>query len=132
MDSVNVTTLQQAYSDVARGDVEAVAELLDQSVSWKVMGEPSSFAPFGEYTGQDGARDYLAKLGETLNITSIKPYQFVVEGDTVVVLGKTDGVMRATGKAVEVDWAHVFTFRDGKVIDYKEFVDTARILNAAH
>lgn len=129
----NVSILRQAYSDVATGDVDKVFALLAEDISWKVMGEPSAIPPFGEWQGPIGALDYFSKLSDTLEIIEITPQQFVIDGRTVVVLGRTTGVMRATRKPIDVDWAHVVTFdENGKISAYKEFLDTARILKAAH
>ena len=37
---------------------------------------------------------------------------------------------RSTGKVIDVDWAHVFKTRNGKVVAFQEFFDTAAVLAA--
>ncbi len=43
----------------------------------------------------------------------------------MVVLGHERMLARATGRIVEASWAQVWTFRDGVVIRYREYTDSA-------
>jgi len=59
----------------------------------------------------------------------------LAQGDQVVVLGEDAACVRATGKVLEGEWAHVFTLRNGKVARFHEYLDTAELvaeLRAAH
>ena len=38
--------------------------------------------------------------------------------------------MRKTGRSVASDWVHIFTVRDGKVVAFREFTDTAQFAEA--
>jgi len=53
------------------------------------------------------------------------PHDFVSEGDTVVALGDYSGTFKATGKSFTAPFAHVWTFRDGKVVSFQQHTDTA-------
>jgi ketosteroid isomerase-like protein len=55
------------------------------------------------------------------------PTRFVAEDDTVVATGTHSWKHRATGKPAEVQLAHVWTFRDGKVISMQQHVDTLKV-----
>ena len=56
--------------------------------------------------------------------------EFVVEGDRVAVMGRCAWRHRGTGKAVASPMAQFWRFRDGKVIEFFEFYDTAKAMAA--
>ena len=131
MDSVNVSIVRQAYEDYRHGNLGKIKAALADDVSWRVVGEQNSFAPFGEWRTPDGALDYFDRLAKMLDTERLELEEFVAEGDTVIVTGRTFGVIKASRKKVEVEWIHVFKLKDGKITSYREFLDTARLLAAA-
>ncbi len=131
MDSVNVSIIRQAYTDYKDKQVDKLAAVLTDDVSWRVIGERNSFAPFGDWKSPSGALEYFDRLGEALDTQEFRPEQYVSDGDTVVVTGRTLGTMKASRKPIEVEWVHVFKLKDGKISEYREFLDTARVLDAA-
>ena len=47
-------------------------------------------------------------------------------GDTVVIEGRYKGKARKTGKAFDAQFAHVWQFRDRKVLRFQQYTDTAQ------
>lgn len=47
------------------------------------------------------------------------------ENDKVVALGYEHLEVKADGRSYRSTWAHVYTLRNGKVVKFEEFVDTA-------
>lgn len=105
-------------------------DTLTEDVQWNVVGPPETFPLFGERSGRDGAIEYFRQLADVLQVTQISPSRFLVDGDTVVVTGHSDGVMRKTGETVRSKWVHVFTVRGGQIASYEEFVDPAVVFKA--
>jgi ketosteroid isomerase-like protein len=62
---------------------------------------------------------------EALEFQVFQPDEFIVDGDTVVVLGHERCLVRATGCVVEANWAQIFTLRDGLIRKFREYSDTA-------
>jgi ketosteroid isomerase-like protein len=60
-----------------------------------------------------------------LEFSEFAPREMIEQGETVVVLGTLAGRAKQTGKAVKNEWAHVFKFRQGKVVFFQEYIDTA-------
>jgi ketosteroid isomerase-like protein len=48
----------------------------------------------------------------------------------VIVLGRYAARVKSTGRTAESQWAHAFTFRDGKVASWYEYYDTAKYAQA--
>ena len=63
-------------------------------------------------------------IGDEFTVT---PTRFVAEDDTVVATGTYSWKHRSTGKPAVVQMAHVWTFRDGKVISMQQHVDTLKV-----
>lgn len=56
----------------------------------------------------------------------------VAQGDAVVVTGREQGRYRPTGRAYDVHWVQLFTFRQGKLKQFREIVDSAPLVAAAN
>ena len=55
---------------------------------------------------------------------------FAADTDRVVMLGSTAWRNRRTQKVVDTPKADLVTFRDGKIVDFSEFYDTAKLFAA--
>jgi ketosteroid isomerase-like protein len=68
----------------------------------------------------------LQRLSESDDVEVFEPRRFFADGDMVVVLGHYAGRVKATGRLAESDWAHAFTFRDGKVASWYQYYDSTK------
>ena len=66
-----------------------------------------------------------ATVNSLFEIQRLEPEAFVSEGDCVVVLGNETTRVNATGKVLELRWAHAFTVRNGKVATFEEYQDVS-------
>jgi ketosteroid isomerase-like protein len=126
----NQSVVQRGYDRFVKGDLDGLFNTMTDDVKWTAVGPPDASPLFGERSGRDGAAEYFRQLGEILDITSLSPNRFLTDGDTVVVLGHSDGVLRQTGEPVRTPWVHVFTVRGDQIASYQEFVDTTVLLKA--
>jgi ketosteroid isomerase-like protein len=69
-------------------------------------------------------------VGENLEFQQFEPRKFVVQGDTVAVLGYERSLIKPTGRTLEQEWAHLYTLRDGKIAEFRAFEDTAALVVA--
>jgi hypothetical protein len=69
--------------------------------------------------------EHFKLLHELTELTLFEPKEFIGQGDHVVVLGRSEGKVRSTGKSFGGDWAMAFTLKNGKVTHYKQYGDTA-------
>jgi len=68
---------------------------------------------------------FFASLAGTQEVQHFDPREFIAQGDKVVALVTMPGVFKSTVGSSEVNFAHVFTVNDGKVIRFHEYMDTA-------
>jgi hypothetical protein len=56
--------------------------------------------------------------------------EFLDVGDKVVVLGKYAGIGKTSNKKFESPFAHIYTIKNGKIIKFRQYTDTAKVQNA--
>lgn len=126
----NLQFIKDAYAAFARKDIGTVLNSLTEDVEWICPGEGAN--PLGGvYHGREGVAHFFQRLDETTELTHFEPREMVSQGDLVIALGRSKARMKSTNRTVDVNWAMAFTFRDGKVAQYREYTDTAA-LAAAH
>lgn len=126
----NLSTVQHLYAAFGRGDIDTVLEGLTPDVKWETNGDQEVYPTFGRFDGPEAVGGFFAHLGQALSFDIFSPDELHPSGDKVFVLGHSRMTVKATGKPVEFDWVHVFTFQDGKVKAFHDFVDTHQIVQA--
>jgi ketosteroid isomerase-like protein len=61
---------------------------------------------------------FFQALNDTVEVRGFEPTEFIAQENKVVVLVNWKGLVRRTGKPYEVLLVHIWTLRDGKVVDY--------------
>ena len=122
----NVEATKKGYECFQRGDIPSlIRDLLDDNCVWISPG-PSDILPWaGTFKGKHEIANFFAQVGEHLEFSEFAPREMIEQGETVVVLGTLAGRAKKTGKAVKNEWAHVFKYRQGKVVLFQEYIDTA-------
>jgi uncharacterized protein len=54
-----------------------------------------------------------------------EPREFIDASEHVIVLGWEKTTALDTNKTFETEWVHVFTVRNGKIVRWRGFFDTA-------
>jgi len=116
MTSTNTTVIRNAYDDFAKGDIPAVLEAFDASISWHVPGHsPLS----GDYKGRDEVVGFfqhtLALCG---GIFAIDVHHVLAEEDVVVAL--TTVRAERNGRSAAFPEVHVWRLANAKAIEFRE------------
>ena len=126
--AVSLEIIRSAYDAFERGDVPAVLAVLAPDVSWT---EAEGFPYGGTYSGPDAVlKNVFVRLGTEWEGFAAVPHEFVAQGETVVVLGEYSGKYNITGKKFSAPFAHVWNLRDGKVVRFRQYTDTAVVQGA--
>jgi uncharacterized protein len=120
----NLQTVQRFYKGVNDGDISAVSKLMTNDVDWKDGGTDK--LPWSSWRhGPEGVEQYGREVFEALEFQEFQPDEFIVDRETVVVLGHERCLVRATGHVVNAKWAQIFTLRTGLICQFREYTDTA-------
>jgi ketosteroid isomerase-like protein len=127
--AAETTALREAYAALNRNDIPGFVEILDPQIE---RIEPSDFpGGGGPRHGLAAVRAHLSEARQTWAEGGCEPERFIVAGDRVIVFV----YVRARLKH-EADWregriADVYTFRNGKAIEFRTFVDRRQALEWA-
>jgi ketosteroid isomerase-like protein len=128
-DTVNLAVVQKLYEAFGRGDLPTILSHLAEDVTWKYLG-PAEIPFGGTRHGRDQVAQFFAAIAGSLEVQDFEVDRFIAQGDMVVALGHERMRVRATGRTYETQWAHVFTVRQGKVVEFCEYADTAAVADA--
>ena len=127
----NTEIVRQAYAAFGRGDIPALLDLLDNDIEWHaVIGAAPHVPTSGRRRGKQAVAEFFRVLSETIEFSRFEPREFIAQGDQVVILGSYEGRAKATGRTFAEEWAMVDTFRNGRIVRFREYVNAAA-LNAA-
>jgi ketosteroid isomerase-like protein len=130
----NVNSLRHAYqlwNDTRGGSVQTWLDLFADDIAIRSLGGNAAAFEFAKSRhSKADAEGYFAALGAAWEMVHFTPEEFIAEADRVVVLSRVAFKYRETGKVAESPKADIFRFRDGKVVEFFEFFDTAAGLAA--
>jgi uncharacterized protein len=122
----NVEATKKGYECFQRGDIPSlIRDLLDDNCIWTSPGPKDKLPWAGTFRGKQEIANFFVQVGQNLEFSEFAPREMIEQGETVVVLGTLAGRAKKTGKPVKNEWAHVFKFRQGKVVFFQEYIDTA-------
>jgi len=122
----NVEIVRSSYEIIARQDISRLLEIWDPQIEWREA-EGHPYSDGNPYIGPDRILDgVFSRLGGEWEDFTAHPEEFLAQGDTVVVIGRYTGTYKSTGRPLDAQVVHVYRLRDGKVISFQQFSDTAQ------
>lgn len=124
----NAHVVEQFYT-APRRDIPTILNLLSEDIDLLIPGQAD--IPFaGRYHGHEQVAQFFATTRETAEVEQFEPQEFIAKGDKVVVLGHERIRLKSNGRTCDLDWVHVFTLRNGKIVKIHVYYDTACIVAA--
>ena len=121
---MNADVVRRLYDAFGRGDVATVLGAFDTAIEWREA-ESFRYADGNPYLGPAAiAEGVFQRLVADVENFTVVPATIIDGGDTVVAEGRYKGRVRATGKPVDAQFAHVWGFRNGKVTRFQQYTDT--------
>ena len=124
----NVEVVKSLYKAFAEGDLDSVSALLEPSVEWI---ESDGIPYGGVFQGYEAVlTGVFAKIGAEWDNFTADVEQFIDAGDIVVTLGTDSGTYKATGKQMKAPTVSIWTLKKGKVVKFRQYIDTLAVVNA--
>lgn len=124
----NITVVSDLYTNFGKGDVPAVLAALDAKVEWNEA-EGNALADGNPYIGPDavlkGVFERVIAAYENFTLNDIKLHN--MENEQVLATLRYKGKVKATGKSINAQAAHLWTLKDRKVIAFQQYVDTKQL-----
>ena len=121
----------EIYDAYARGDLAHVASFIDDDIEWIIEAPIQIFQFAGVRKGRAAVLEAMQGIGQKYELKSYVPEIIVVEGDRAAVMSNTSFVQRATGRVIRVRLANFLRFRNGRVIEFREFANTFDLVEQA-
>lgn len=123
-------SLRQAYTALNRGDVAGFTAIFDPQIERdEFLGSPQA----GTYRGLDAVTAHVEKARGTWAEGACEPQRFVVapSGDRIIVLVHVRVRLKDETEWREGRVGDVYTFRNGKAIQFRTFADERQALEWA-
>lgn len=113
-----------SYVAFANHDSAAVLADLDPDIEWvQAQGLPHGGTYRGVEEVQRNIFDPLER--DWWDGFTAEPNEFIEAGDQVVVLGRYRATAKRSRRRLDVPYVHVWTVRDGRLVRFRQFLDTA-------
>ena len=124
MSQENVKVVQGMYDAFGKGEIGTVIAALDPKVEWWEA-ENFIYDDGNPYTGPDAVLNgVFVQIGREWEEFTVSPKEVLDAGDTVIGHGYYSGTYKKNGKHVRAQFAHFFTFSDGKIVKFQQYTDT--------
>ena len=121
MSQENVEAFRRQHQAWNRNDLDAWIECFDPEVQWSALLE--------EFRGHAGIRQAWQSFKVDLQLKA--RYDDIRDlGDSVLALGELTGTGRITGLNVSNEIAQLATFRDRRILSFRDFASHAEALEA--
>lgn len=120
----NISLARQGYAAFARGDMTALAELLDPDVEWFVGGNN---ALSGTYQGRDATFAYFGRLLSMTGGTAVVDVLELTEPVPGTVLAMAHLHAEANGKVFDEDCVQQIEVRDGLAVRCRTFLQNGHL-----
>lgn len=119
-------TVKSAYAAMGRNDPSVLFGAMDAAVIWNEA-EGGPLAKGNPYVGPQRVGEGVFKplLGAIDGFTAV-PDTYIDGGNHVVALGRYGGTVKASGTRLDAQFCHVYEFRDGKIVRFQQYSDSAQ------
>ena len=126
MSQENVKVVEGMYEAFGKGDIPTVLAALDSQVKWWEA-ENFIYADGNPYVGPNAVLEgVFMRIGSEWEGFAVSPNEVLDAGETIIGYGYYSGTYRKNGKQARAQFAHFFTFRDGKIVKFQQYTDTAQ------
>ncbi|HXR40573.1 MAG TPA: nuclear transport factor 2 family protein [Terracidiphilus sp.] len=130
MSQSNLGCIQSLYAAFARGDGPAVLAGMDPAIVWNEA-EGFPYADRNPYIGPAAvAEGVFFRIATEWDNFQAVPVEFLDAGDTIIATGRYRATNKATHIPLDAQFAHFWRLRDGKVIAFQQYTDTAQAARA--
>ena len=126
--AAETNALREAYAALNLNDIPAFVRVFDPQIE---RIEPADFPLGGTYRGLEAVTAHISKGRGSWAEGSCEPRRFIVAGDRVIVLIDVRVRLKHETQWREGRIADVFTFRNGKAIQFRTFGDERQALEWA-
>jgi ketosteroid isomerase-like protein len=126
--TANLQTVQGIY----KGDAEQIKKNLQTALAPRFEWTEAAGFPYAGtfHTLEEVGQNVFARLGTEWIDYRAETESFFDAGDTIIVTGYYKGTHAQSKGVMNARFAHIWTFKDGKIVKYIQNVDTKKVWDA--
>ena len=126
----NVERTRHLFEEMARtGSARPLLELLADDAIYK-LSLPKGTPLSGQFRGRQAILEYFERLEQVLESLEVRTWDFVGNGDQVIVLGDEQFVVKKTGRTCYSEFAFVLDFSGGRIVRVLVIEDLSGVVEA--
>jgi ketosteroid isomerase-like protein len=119
----NIGFVKSVYAAFAVGEIEKILGMMHPAIQWTETAGSKYGGVFN--SPQAVLQNVFAKIAEDFETFEIDVDRLIDGGDVVVMQGHYIGKGKATGHDLRVAVAHVLEVKDGTLVRFDQYVDSA-------
>lgn len=124
-------TVRELYDAYARRDFERVAAFIHDDIDWVIYAPLSVFPFAGPRHGRVAVLQAMAGIAAAYVLENYQPEIMIVEDDRAAVVSDVSFTQRATNRLLRFRVANLLRFKDGKLIEFREFSNSFDVVEQA-
>ncbi len=121
--------VERIYTAFGEGDIAALTADFSADIVWNEA-ENYPYADRNPYRGVDQVLELFGRIAADWERFSVKVEKMIEGENHVVMLGRYQGIYRNTGTQVDAQAVHVWTFANGKIVQFQQYADTLAFARA--
>jgi ketosteroid isomerase-like protein len=121
------TVVENMFVAFCSGDVEKFVATVSNDTLWVYHG--TQIIPKGTFEGKEGVRKFFNNILDNTEILAFEPEQYIVEENTVVVLGWEHQKVKRSGRELKQKWVQIYTVVDDLITRMEEFATSEEVVN---
>lgn len=121
--------IERFFEAMKSGDINAVWAVVDKDAVFEAQG-PATVPIYGRFIGHEGVKRFIATLRELFDTEAFEVRKAVEAEGFAFAFGYMQHRLRKTRRVFKSEWALVCEVKDGKILTYKMFEDTAALAAA--
>jgi ketosteroid isomerase-like protein len=131
MSEANKQTVQEIYTAFGRGDVAFIQSRVAEGTRWDFSAQRDDIPWHAPVESKGGLPAFFGALAENVGMEAFEPKAFAVCGREVVVKVRIAYRLKRTGRRVDQEQVHWWSFDDGgRVVSLRHYEDTAAVRDA--
>lgn len=125
MEKTPKKVVENMFSAFASGDAEKFVGTVSEDTVLVYHG--TQIIPKGTFEKKDCVRAFFNNIMVKTEIINFQPEQYIVEGNTVVVLGQEHQRVKRSGRELKQKWVQIYTVENELITRMEEFATSEEV-----
>ncbi len=117
--------VERMFAAFSSGDADKFVATVSDDTVWIYHG--TQIIPKGRFEKKEGVRTFFSNILDKTEIINFEPQQYIVEGNTVVVLGREHQKVKRSGRELKQKWVQIYTVENDLITRMEEFATSEEV-----